>query len=276
LGAYPHTYLHEGAFPPGFAWGLGTAAYQIEGAWSTDGRGPSIWDDYSGASGAAPNPQMVARGPVAGASGHDQSGAVACDHYHRFRDDVRLMASLGVRHYRFSVAWPRLLPNGTLAGGVNAAGLRFYDELIDALLGAGITPFITLYHWDLPSALQTEAMPGWLDRSIVGHFVDFASLCFRRWGDKVRSLYILRKLYFRRWIAAGSHTSQRNTAATVHSSRGSSPHAAVFSQQNTEATVHSSKGSSQPATVLTVGEPLESCVCLYVRRHRFQSRRPVK
>jgi beta-glucosidase len=95
------------------------------------------------------------------------------------------MKKLGIKHYRFSVAWPRLLPNGTLEGGINEKGLQFYDELIDALLAAGIQPFLTLYHWDLPSALQTDALPGWLDRSIVSHFVNFATLCFRRWGRKV-------------------------------------------------------------------------------------------
>mmetsp|Transcript_5573 Transcript_5573/g.17142 ORF Transcript_5573/g.17142 Transcript_5573/m.17142 type:complete len:418 (-) Transcript_5573:1446-2699(-) len=186
LGDYPRSYVYDGPFPTGFTWGLGTAAYQIEGAWDEDGRGPSIWDRYSGAGGMEPNPQMFARGPVAGASNHDHSGAVACDHYHRFREDVQLLVSLGIRNYRFSISWPRVMPNGTLQGGVNEAGLRFYDELIDALLAAGIQPFITLYHWDLPAALQTRALPGWLDRAIVPHFVDFATLCFSRWGQKVK------------------------------------------------------------------------------------------
>lgn len=185
LGAYPSSYVYEGVFPPGFAWGLGTAAYQIEGGWNEDGRGPSIWDSYSGAGGTDPDPQMAARGPIVGAGAHDHSGAVACDHYHRFRADVQLMKSLGIKHYRFSVAWPRLLPNGTLEGGINEAGLHFYDELIDALLAADIQPFLTLYHWDLPSALQTDTLPGWLDRSIVRRFEDFATVCFHRWGRKV-------------------------------------------------------------------------------------------
>ena len=150
-GFYPHTYTYDVAgFPEGFVWGLGTAAYQVEGGWNEGGRGPSIWDTYSGADGSAPNPMMEAIG---------DTGAVACDHYHRWSSDVALMAGLGLRHYRFSISWPRLLPNGTLAGGINEQGVAFYSALIDALLAHNITPFVTLYHWDLPQACTEHPTP---------------------------------------------------------------------------------------------------------------------
>src|SRR5687768_12085075 len=123
------------SFPSNFLWGVATAAYQIEGAVEEDGRGPSIWDTFC-------------RTPGAIKTG--ETGDVACDHYHRYGDDVRLMRDLGVDAYRFSIAWPRIFPEGT--GNVNSAGLDFYDRLVDALLAAGIEPWATLYHWDLPQA----------------------------------------------------------------------------------------------------------------------------
>ena len=124
-------------FPPGFVFGAATAAYQIEGAAAEGGRGPSIWDTYCRV------PGRVARG---------ESGDVACDHYHRYPEDVALLRELGVDVYRFSIAWPRVLPTGK--GEVNPEGLAFYDRLVDALLDAGIEPVATLYHWDLPQALE--------------------------------------------------------------------------------------------------------------------------
>src|SRR3990172_9414490 len=124
-------------FPDGFLWGAATAAFQIEGAAQEDGRGQSIWDTF------CRQPGKVRDGAT---------GDVACDHYHRFRDDIALMKSLGLQAYRFSIAWPRIYPFG--AGPVNEPGLRFYDQLVDALLDAGIEPMATLYHWDLPQALQ--------------------------------------------------------------------------------------------------------------------------
>ena len=183
-GAYPQTYVHEGSFPTGFVWGFGTAAYQIEGGWNEGGRGPSIWDTFSGAGGGEPNQGMseVALSDVV----HGHTGDVACDHYHRWREDVALMASLGVRNYRFSISWPRLLPNGTLAGGVNQEGVDFYSRLIDELLAHGIEPYVTLYHWDLPQSLQTASLPGWLDERVVPHFADYAALCFAQYGGRVK------------------------------------------------------------------------------------------
>jgi beta-glucosidase len=153
-------------FPHGFVWGVATSAYQIEGAVGEDGRGESIWDRFCA------TPGRVLDG---------SSGAVACDHYHRWRDDVALMASLGVGAYRFSVAWPRVLPSGR--GRVNDAGLAFYDRLVDGLLEAGITPFVTLYHWDLPQVLQDEG--GWGARATADAFVAYADVVSRRLGDRV-------------------------------------------------------------------------------------------
>ncbi|MEP7190472.1 MAG: family 1 glycosylhydrolase, partial [Roseiflexaceae bacterium] len=142
-------------FPNNFIWGAATAAYQIEGAWDEDGRGESIWDRFSHTPGKVFN---------------NDNGDVACDHYHRWRDDIALMRELGLQAYRFSIAWPRILPEGT--GTVNQAGLDFYDRLVDGLLEAGITPFATLYHWDLPQALQDEN--GWANRAVVGAFANYA------------------------------------------------------------------------------------------------------
>jgi len=154
-------------FAPNFHWGVASSAYQIEGAWDTDGRGPSIWDQFC-------------REP--GRIFENHHGDVACDHYHRWAEDVALLRELGVGAYRFSLAWPRILPEGT--GATNAKGLEFYDRLIDALLAAGITPWVTLYHWDLPLALQRRG--GFLNRDMVAWFGDYAALVARRYGDRVK------------------------------------------------------------------------------------------
>jgi beta-glucosidase len=154
------------AFPAGFLWGTATAAYQIEGSPLADGAGPSIWHRF------AHTPGRTARG---------ETGDIACDHYHRWADDVRLMADLGLNAYRFSLSWSRLLPDGT--GRVNPGGVGFYDRLIDALLKHGITPLVTLYHWDLPAALDDRG--GWLNRDIAGWFGDYAATAFRAYGDRV-------------------------------------------------------------------------------------------
>ena len=157
-------------FRKDFVWGVATAAYQVEGAAREDGRGPSIWDDFSH------TPGRVRLG---------HTGDTACDHYHRFREDVALMRTLGVRHYRFSFSWPRLLPEGT--GAPNEAGLRFYDALIDCLLENGIQPLATLYHWDLPSALHRRG--GWLNPESPAWFAQYAELVARRYGDRVRDFF---------------------------------------------------------------------------------------
>jgi beta-glucosidase len=155
-------------FPPNFLWGTATAAYQIEGAARIDGRGPSIWDAFS---------QIP--GKVHG--GH--TGDVACDHYRRFKEDVALLKTTGVKCYRFSIAWPRILPQGR--GDVNEKGVAFYNELIDCLIENDIEPWVTIYHWDLPLALQME-MDGLLNPDIAKCFADYARVCFDRFGDRVR------------------------------------------------------------------------------------------
>ncbi len=159
--------MNELRFPEGFVWGVATSAFQIEGAAEADGRAPSIWDT------CAARPGFIADG---------SDGRVACDHYHRYPEDVALMKELGVGAYRFSVAWPRVLPEGR--GRVNAAGLDFYDRLVDALLAAGITPWSTLYHWDLPQCL--EDIGGWTSRDVASAFVEYADAVTRRLGDRVK------------------------------------------------------------------------------------------
>lgn len=154
-------------FPDYFLWGAATAAYQIEGAWNEDGKGESIWDRF------AHRRYMVLNG---------DTGDIACDHYHRWRDDVALMRSLGLQTYRFSIAWTRVLPQGR--GAVNAKGLDFYDKLVDELLAARIAPNVTLNHWDLPQALQD--LGGWPARDCAGWFADYAGVVFKRLGDRVR------------------------------------------------------------------------------------------
>ncbi len=154
-------------FPDGFAWGAATAAYQIEGAWNEDGKGESVWDRF------AHTPGNVLNG---------DNGDVACDHYHRWPADIRLMQSLGLQAYRFSAAWPRILPTGR--GPVNQAGLDFYSRLVDGLLEAGITPFVTLYHWDLPQALQDAG--GWTNRATAEAFVEYTQALSGALGDRVK------------------------------------------------------------------------------------------
>jgi beta-glucosidase len=153
-------------FPDGFLWGAATAAYQIEGAWNEDGKGPSIWDSFA---------------HTAGRVRDGDTGDVACDHYHRSSEDVVIMRELGLAAYRFSVSWPRVLPEGR--GSVNQAGLDFYSRLVDALLEAGIAPALTLYHRDLPQALEDRG--GWGSRETVDAFVEYADVLSRALGDRV-------------------------------------------------------------------------------------------
>ncbi|MBK6685034.1 MAG: beta-glucosidase [Deltaproteobacteria bacterium] len=155
------------ALAPPFQWGVATSAYQIEGATSADGRGPSIWDTF------AEQPGHIEDG---------SHGRVACDHYHRWQEDLALMEWLGVGAYRFSIAWPRVLPSGT--GPINTPGLDFYDRLVDGCLARGITPFATLYHWDLPQALEDRG--GWRARETAQAFAAYAEVVARRLGDRVK------------------------------------------------------------------------------------------
>ena len=154
-------------FPDGFLWGTATAAYQIEGGHDADGKGPSIWDTFS---------------HVPGKIFENQNGDVACDHYHRYRDDIAIMADLGLGAYRLSVSWPRVIPGGS--GKPNQKGLDFYSKLVDALLERRIRPFITLYHWDLPQAMEDRG--GWGARATAAAFGEYAALMGRTLGDRVK------------------------------------------------------------------------------------------
>jgi beta-glucosidase len=155
------------SFPEGFLWGASTSAYQIEGAVKEDERGPSIWDMFTHQPGNIVD---------------DATGDIACDHYHRWPEDVALMRELGIGGYRLSVAWPRLLPEGR--GRLNAKGLQFYDRLVDAILEGGIEPWVCLYHWDLPQALEYRG--GWQNRDVASWFADYAAAATSRFGDRVK------------------------------------------------------------------------------------------
>lgn len=172
-------------FPESFVWGAATASYQIEGAVDEDGRGPSIWDTFS-------------RTPGNVAMGH--TGDVACDHYHRYRSDVRLMRELGLKAYRFSVAWPRIQADGT--GPANPKGLAFYDRLVDALLEAEISPYVTLYHWDLPQALEDRG--GWPLRDTAYRFADYAAAVHDRLGDRVEHWTTLNEPWVSAFLGYGN------------------------------------------------------------------------
>lgn len=155
-------------FPENFTWGTATSSYQIEGAHNVDGKGPSIWDAFC----TIPNRVK-----------NNDNGNVGIDHYNRFKEDVALMKSQGFKAYRFSISWPRVMPEGK--GLVNEKGIKFYSDLIDELLANDIQPWVTLYHWDLPLALQTEE-DGWLNPEISDYFKGYADLCFSRFGDRVK------------------------------------------------------------------------------------------
>ncbi len=163
-------------FPANFTWGVATAAPQVEGAIAEDGKGPSIWDTF------AKIPGKITGGDTL---------EPACDHYHRFREDFALMASLGVKNYRFSIAWPRIMPAGV--GQVNAKGVDYYHRLIDAMLEHGITPWCTMFHWDLPQALEDKG--GWPARGVVDAFADYADEITKAYGDRVKNWITLNEIY---------------------------------------------------------------------------------
>lgn len=160
------------SFPKGFVWGAASASYQIEGACDEDGKGPSIWDEFCRREGAVKN---------------GDTGDIACDAYHRFAEDVELLCGMGLRAYRFSISWPRILPEGR--GEVNPAGFLYYDRLVDLLLEKGIEPYITLYHWDLPLALEKEG--GWLVRSTAEAFAEYASIVAKHFDGRVKNYFTL-------------------------------------------------------------------------------------
>src|SRR5262245_8924136 len=162
-------------FPKGVYWGVGTSSYQIEGAWNEDGKGLSIWDTY------AHTPGKIKNG---------DTGDVANDHYHRYKEDVALMKNISANAYRFSISWPRIFPQGT--GTPNAKGLDFYNRLVDELKGAGIESFPTLYHWDLPQALQDKG--GWQSRDTATAFADYAGYMAEKLSDRVHHFFTLNEI----------------------------------------------------------------------------------
>ncbi|KAL5567211.1 hypothetical protein UlMin_030375 [Ulmus minor] len=168
---YDTVFLNRSSFPAGFLFGTASASYQYEGAAKEGGKGPSIWDTYT-----HDFPEKI----------KDMSnGDVAVDSYHRYKEDVGIMKDMGLNAYRFSISWPRLLPNGKLSGGLNKVGIQYYNNLINELLANGIEPFITLFHWDLPQALEDE-YGGFLNPQIVEHYGEYAELCFKEFGDRVK------------------------------------------------------------------------------------------
>jgi beta-glucosidase len=154
-------------FPEDFMWGAATSAYQIEGAWNEDGKGESVWDFFCRTLKIAEN---------------NDTGDVSIDHYHRYKEDVAIMKELGLQTYRFSISWPRVIPSGT--GEVNEKGIDFYNRLLDELISAGIEPMICLYHWDYPKALADRG--GWDGRDSIGWFTDYARVCYKAFGDRVK------------------------------------------------------------------------------------------
>ncbi len=190
-------------FPKDFVWGAATASYQIEGAWNEDEKGESIWDRFSH------TPGKVQDG---------DTGDMACDHYHRWEDDLKMIKQLGLKAYRFSTAWPRVLPSGT--GTVSEAGLDFYSKLVDGLLKLDIEPYITLYHWDLPQKLQDKG--GWPARDIVDAFVEYADLVSRVLGDRVKNWITLNEPWVSAFVGyyygahAPGHKSQHEALAAAH------------------------------------------------------------
>ena len=158
-----------GEFPEDFMWGASTSAYQIEGGWDSDGKGPSIWDKFTQA---------------AGNSYLNHTGDIACNSYHKTDEDVQLLKNLGVGYYRFSISWSRVLPKGTV-DEVNQAGVKYYNKLIDSLLENNITPMVALYHFDLPQALQ-DKYNGWLNPEMADMFNHYGKFCFEAFGDRVK------------------------------------------------------------------------------------------
>ncbi len=191
------------SFPPDFVWGAATASYQIEGAANEDGRGESVWDRFCATPGKVRN---------------GDSGAIACDFYHRYRDDIGLMRELGLDAFRFSIAWPRILPEGR--GKVNQKGLDFYDRLVDELLASGLAPFVTLFHWDTPQALEDAG--GWPSRDIVGAFEEYVEVVAGRLGDRVGHWITHNEPWVVSWVGHGwghhapGRTSDADALATAH------------------------------------------------------------
>ncbi len=184
-------------FPEDFRWGTATSSYQIEGAIANDGRKPSVWDTFSA------TPGRVLNG---------DTGAIACDHYHRYREDIQRMADAGIKHYRFSLSWPRILPEGR--GTVNEAGIDFYKRLLDCLHDAGITPYATLFHWDSPQALE-DLYGSWQSREIANDFADYVTVVVSRLGDRIQHWITLNEIACFTHLGYGVNTIPPHAPGTV-------------------------------------------------------------
>jgi beta-glucosidase len=189
------------SFPTDFKWGVATAAYQIEGAVSEDGRKPSVWDTFS---------------KIPGRVKEGHTGDVACDHYHRFEDDVKLMAELGIKHYRFSISWPRVMPDGR--GAVNEKGVDFYRRLTDTLLQHGITPHATLFHWDGPQALE-DLYGSWRSREMAKDFADYCGQTVKRLGDRITNWMTINEIYCFTYMGYGVNQIPPHAPGTSVKSR---------------------------------------------------------
>ncbi|KAE9592003.1 putative hydroxyisourate hydrolase [Lupinus albus] len=198
-----HTYTRHD-FPHDFVFGSSTSAYQIEGAANEDGRKPSIWDTFLHAG-----------------NSHQGNGDIACDHYHKYKEDVQLMANMGLEAYRFSISWSRLIPDGR--GPINPKGLQFYNNLINELIRHGIQPHVTLHHWDFPQTLDDE-YGGWVSRRIVKDFTSYAEVCFREFGDRVKYWTTVNEgnIFAMAGYDVGSLPPQRCSSAIGNCSRGNS------------------------------------------------------
>jgi len=225
-------------FPGGFLWGTATASYQVEGAASEDGRGPSVWDTFSRTPGKVVN---------------NATGDVASDHYHRYKSDVELMKALGVKGYRFSIAWPRVFPQG--AGAPNPKGLDFYDRLVDELLASGITPFATLYHWDLPQALQ-DRVGGWESRDTAKAFATYAHHVAGRLSDRVKHFFTINE--FGAFVELGYRTGMHAPGLTLPPKRfNQTRHNAVLGHG---LAVQAMRAAAKPGTRIGLAENLAICV----------------
>ena len=198
-----------GTFPDGFIWGTATAAYQVEGAVAEDGRKPSVWDTFSH------TPGRIRTG---------DTGDIACDHYHRYPDDIKLMVELGIKHYRMSIAWPRIIPDGR--GAVNEKGVDFYRRLVDALLENGITPYVTLFHWDSPQALE-DLYGSWRSREIAKDFADYCSAIVKRLGDRITNWITINEIYCFTYMGYGVNQLPPHAPGTI-----------VKTQKEVQQTVH--------------------------------------
>ncbi|CBI24926.3 unnamed protein product, partial [Vitis vinifera] len=179
-GAKPSAIFSRRSFPPGFVFGAGSSAYQYEGASHEGGKGRNIWDTFT-----AKHPEKISDG---------STGNVAIDFYHKYKEDIKLLKFIGMDAMRFSISWSRVLPSGRVSGGVNKEGVKFYNNVINELLANGLKPFVTLFHWDLPQALEDE-YGGFLSRKIVDDYRDYVDFCFKQFGDRVKHWITLNEPY---------------------------------------------------------------------------------